>query len=95
MVSSSRRKDVDLFKDRPDEDAAAFDDAEADVARRAVRDRPCLMFAAGNHEHLVGADFGVAAGPNAQKHEQHEQQCTDADHDGTMVRSPISAKKRC
>ena len=63
-----QRQDVHLFEHRPDEDAAAFDDAEADVAHRAVRINHAV-FAAGDDQHLVGADLGVAAGPDAQEDE--------------------------
>ena len=50
------RQDVHLFEHRPDERAAALDDAEADL--RAVL---APVFDAGHDQHLVRADLGVTA----------------------------------
>jgi len=56
-------EDVHLFQDGQYEAPAAFDDAEADFAPGAVR-LDNGAFSAGNHQHLIGSAFGVAAGVN-------------------------------
>ena len=68
------RKDVGLLDHRHDESAAALDDAEAAHRGRPVQ--PGLAVPApGDDQHLVGADLGVAAGPDGNQAEQ------DHDHD--------------
>ena len=56
------REHVHFFNHRPDERAAAFDDAKAHGARVAIRIRD-LMFAPGNDEHLVRADSWCNGSP--------------------------------
>ncbi len=68
-----QRQDVHLLENRPDERAAALDDAEADL--RAIL---LTVFDAGNDKHLVRADFGVAA-------EHHVQQQKDNDDDAAAA----------
>ena len=66
------RQDVHFLDDRHDEGAAALDDAEAAHLHGAVRVDVAVL-AAGNDQHLVGADLGVAAGPDRQEQDNDDQ----------------------
>ncbi len=71
-------KDINLFKNGPDERAAALDNPEAARLHGAVRlDK--FMFVARDDQHLIGADFGVAAGPYGGQQENDQDNADGGD----------------
>ena len=79
MVSSSSERMSTFSMTGIDERAAALDDAEAARAHGAVRVR-VAVFAAGDDQHFVRADLGVAAGPD--RREDHDDDHQADDHHG-------------
>ena len=88
------RKDVHLFQDRPDEGAAALDDAEAATLRGAIR-LDVSVLAPGDDQHLVGADLGVAAGPDEDEDKNRTTTTTSPRDDDAFLRSSASMGVRC